>query len=426
MNEADPRIHQILSSFADHTTVRAVEFLPEVYRRARRLDRRHTIMRTGGAALIAALFVAAVFLSLSHLGRPAGIPRPGEHPTVSKAGAHEEAVVAAWGGELVWQRSGSPEELNVSRADSATKLTAMGDIAGDVAVSPLGADHGILAFVGGAPAILLPDGRTIAFATANHSGATFAWSPDGASVAFESCPEAFVCSLMIGSARDGSATDGTDSSGRGVSWSPDGTQVAYIDRSGALSVLTVASGKRGAILSPDAALASTAITSTSPSETVSLINPKWAPSGAFIGAVLDAPAEGYVPLVITSDGRVVGAGATAPLSPPELVWRARSDELYLAEGAAEGGVPDSTSTLSVMADPNWTPTPIASRVGEAIRGLFSSPDGSAILWQTLNEGALAASSYSGPLPYRWTVVDANGRPTSQSYDGVQRVLSWGP
>jgi hypothetical protein len=99
--------------------------------------------------------------------------------------------------------------------------------------------------------------------------------------------------------------------------------------------------------------------------------------------------------------------------------------LIYAEGAKSGGFSLSEiSSLSVMKAPGWVSSQLLAVPGQPTYGVFSSPDGSAALWQTANEEANELPAGPAPPFMLWNVIDLQTGLLVESDSTQQQILDW--
>jgi hypothetical protein len=245
------------------------------------------------------------------------------------------------------------------------------------------------------------------------------WAPDGQSLAFESCPVWPACEIKIASASSGdllSAT--TPSSGRGIAWSADSSTIAFVDPTGFLSTWDPASG-RTEHLADVAELARQVGRPLDPGS-AAIFQPTWSPSGKYLAAVLD-DGTAFTPIVVDTLGEVVGVGEPGTDSAPDLEWRADADVLFFSNGPKESGFQTPfSSTLYVMDGPRWQPSLVLSLNAQSNSGLFSSPDGTTLVWQT--SSADVVTGHGGQV--WWNVIDAPSASLLQRSESTTSLLDW--
>lgn len=147
-----------------------------------------------------------------------------------------------------------------------------------------------------------------------------------------------------------------------------------------------------------------------------LFSPLWSPSGAFIAAVANGK-RCYCPIVINMDGTPMARGeGPRGGGPPPVAWRVGTDTLLYGEGrggigvqrpAGIGLIPrDLAARLWAIGPPSWRSDLLVSLPGQERAEILSSPDGRAVLLQTLDLRTLLETGVGAQgTPYRWTVID---------------------
>ncbi len=421
----DQRIRAFLSSLVDGHAPDVGSALSQVRLAGDARRRRSSITRTVLGGAFAFTFFAAVFLAGFQWGR---VSREAQLPSAGgNAGAAEapEAMVDKWGGTLAWGPSDGGTSLNLTGSAGTTSLTLPEALSpgSPIALSPLGPAGGVLSYGGQGPVITFPGGTSTA-APGTSGTANFSWDPAGKRFAFEACASQGACDVQISSPPSADATSLVTSLGEGVAWSPDGVSVAYVAPGDSLAVADVASGSSRSLVSAAQVVQSSPRLSNLPHATEHLLFPHWSPSGSFIAVTVELDSV-YAPAVIGVDGKVLAVGETTTFGLPNLAWRAGTDELYYAEGPVEGGFPpDVVSTLWLLRGPDWVSTQVLALPGEPIRGVFSSPDGSAILFQTLNSTRSQQNLGVGPPSLWWNVIDVSTKTLVERDDTQSQVFDW--
>lgn len=415
MTDAHSRIREHLSGLVDSHPLDVESALLQV--KTMSPDQRPAPgpRRLGGAArmvLVIAVVIPTVFAGGYAMGRSSTIGSPqGPPPDVQ--------LEATWGGTILWGRQDPEGEFmdlqltsDAGQFTFPAKFTVVG---GGNALSPSGPIRSALAWQEGSNMLSVVEvnggTRPVASEAANP-----AWSPDGQSVAFERCPGGGQrCTLVVASLDDGTQTELVSSWGTGIAWSRDGSQIAYATPNGDLAVVTVASGESKVLFTPS---------SLGSLQGGSALAPEWSPNGRWIAIVVQRAADfTFTPVVVALDGTVVGTGTTSGSGGPELEWRAGADDLFYTVPVPQGCLAPCASSLWVMSGPSWTPSLVAAFPGESARGLYSSPDGRALLFQTIDEAAYAQALARGPVPIWWHVVDWNSQ-SMQSIKGEGLVYDW--
>jgi hypothetical protein len=123
--------------------------------------------------------------------------------------------------------------------------------------------------------------------------------------------------------------------------------------------------------------------------------------------------------------------------PPPMAWRAGTDTLLYGHGRGGTGVQgpggggirlvpqDLAAPLWAMGPPDWESDLLLRLPAHERAEILSSPDGRAVLFQTVDLDALLDTGVGARgMPYRWTVVDlVSGDRRRWELTDVQ-VLDW--
>jgi hypothetical protein len=378
-------------------------------------DRRRTrgrATRSTVAFLVAASSAALVFLAGVAVGNG------GEASTLSVGSSSVTNVAADLGGTLLEGFEGS-NSATIDSGTSSKTVDLPSPLTPATRLSPDGTQLAVW-IAGGAQkgfAVVSGDG-TVNSVTGSAAGVGDAiWSPDGQSLAFETCASWPSCEVKTASASGAVSTETVASSGRGIGWAPDSSSIAYVDPNGFLADWELASGKSVNLASANELANQAGLNADAQ---VALVEPAWSPSGNHIAATLD-DGEGFVPIVVDRGGVLVAVGNRGTKSAPDLAWAAVDEKLFFAEGPKESGFQTAfASSLYAMGEPNWQPSTILSVNGEADAGLFPSPDGSAIVWQTSK--ADVATGHAGDV--WWNQINVTSETLSQRTEASIPLLDW--
>lgn len=410
MNDSDVSMQRRLARLVDDQPLDVEADLQSLLQRVENKSKSRRWAGKSAALLVAlALSVptvaAAYFLERASSGSREVVPRT--VPIIPQI--PQIAIPLQWGGTLLW--AAGDGSVQISSTDVQDALPC-GPIRGTL--SPLGPSGGVYGLTEEDPfaQICYPEdgAETVEVTTAPYQEHMMppAWSPDGQTVAIELCSSAADndCSIRLVTVRNGASVEFVPSNGQGVSWSPDGSHIAYIDRNRSVSIVDIGIGVSEEVL---------------PIGTYDdLSRPVWAPTGEYI-AVLAFSSDGHVPLVTTIDGDVVGVGQPSGGEGPKLEWRRDTNELLYATTDPVG----ISSSLRHMAAPSWASSLILEVSNHDQPLPFSSPDGRAVLLQTLDHQKFVDTGVGAEgIPYRWTVIDLESF-EQQEWDVVDtEILDW--